>query len=68
MTEFVAESRHGELLHGSLAEKHGNSLYKLNHYAISWDPTTRTTTPRGLASIREASAWQRMGTPSREHL
>lgn len=31
----------------------GNSLYKLNHYAISWDPTTSTTTPQGLGSIRE---------------
>jgi len=31
----------------------GNSLYKLNHYAISWDPTTSTTEPLGLGSIRE---------------
>ena len=31
----------------------GDSSYKLNHYAISWDPTTSTTTPQGLANIRE---------------
>lgn len=31
----------------------GNSMYKLNHYAISWDPTTSTTEPLGLGSIRE---------------
>ena len=29
-------------------------MYKLNHYAISWDPTTSTTTPQGLANIRES--------------
>ena len=31
----------------------GNSTYKLNHYGISWDPTTNTLTPPGLANIRE---------------
>jgi hypothetical protein len=34
-------------------QKVGDSSYKLNHYAISWDPTTSTTTPQGLANIRE---------------
>lgn len=33
--------------------KVGSSAYKLNHYAISWDPSTSTTTPQGLGNIRE---------------
>jgi hypothetical protein len=35
-------------------ENVGGSTYKLNHYAISWDPTTSTTEPLGLGSIRES--------------
>jgi hypothetical protein len=35
-------------------ENVGRSNYRLNHYAISWDPTTSTTEPLGLASIRES--------------
>lgn len=31
----------------------GSSVYRLNHYGLSWDPTTSTTSPLGLASIRE---------------
>jgi hypothetical protein len=31
----------------------GGSTYELNHYGISWDPTISTTTPQGLANIRE---------------
>jgi hypothetical protein len=31
----------------------GASTYKLNHYGISWDPTTSTTSPLGLANIRQ---------------
>ena len=32
----------------------GGSTYKLNHYGISWDPSTSTTAPQGLANIRES--------------
>lgn len=32
----------------------GAYTYSLNHYAIAWDPTTSTTTPQGLGSIRES--------------
>lgn len=31
----------------------GGSTYKLNHYGISWDPSTSTTAPQGLGNIRE---------------
>jgi hypothetical protein len=34
-------------------ENVGGSTYKLNHYGISWDQATSTTSPLGLANIRE---------------
>lgn len=32
----------------------GDGVYRLNHYGISWDPTTSTTEPLGLANILES--------------
>lgn len=54
-TEFLNSSRNPDTQSFCLGtwENIGGSTYKLNHYGISWDPTTSTTSPLGLASIRE---------------
>ncbi len=54
-TEMMNSSRNPDTQSFCLGvwQNAGNSVYRLNHYAISWDPTTSTTTPQGLASIRE---------------
>jgi hypothetical protein len=54
-TEFLNSSRNPETQSfcQGVWQNMGPGLYKLNHYAISWDQTNSTTTPLGLASIRE---------------
>ena len=54
-TEIMNSSRNPETQSFCLGvwQNIGGSTYKLNHYAISWDQTTSTTAPLGLANIRE---------------
>jgi hypothetical protein len=54
-TEIMNSSRNPETQSFCLGvwQKIGGSTYKLNHYAISWDQTSSTTAPLGLANIRE---------------
>jgi hypothetical protein len=54
-TEIMNSSRNPESQSFCLGvwENVGGSTYKLNHYGISWDQATSTTSPLGLANIRE---------------
>ena len=54
-TEIMNSSRNPETQSFCLGvwQNIGGSTYKLNHYAISWDQGFSTTTPLGLANIRE---------------
>jgi len=54
-TELMNSSRNPETQSFCMGvwQNMGGSTYKLNHYPISWDQTTSTTTPLGLANIRE---------------
>ena len=54
-TEMMNSSRNPETQSFCMGvwENVGGSTYKLNHYAISWDQSTSTTSPLGLANIRE---------------
>ena len=54
-TEIMNSSRNPETQSFCLGvwQNQGNNVYKLNHYGISWDQSTSTTTPLGLGNIRE---------------
>jgi hypothetical protein len=54
-TEVMNSSRNPETQSFCLGvwEKVGASTYKLNHYGISWDQGFSSTSPLGLANIRE---------------
>ena len=54
-TEIMNSSRNPETQSFCLGvwESIGNSTYKLNHYGISWDQSSSTTAPLGLANIRQ---------------
>ena len=54
-TEIMNSSRNPESQSFCLGvwENVGGSTYKLNHYGISWDQATSTTTPLGLGNIRQ---------------
>jgi len=55
-TEIMNSSRNPETQSFCLGvwQNAGNSTYRLNHYAISWDQGFSTTQPLGLANIRES--------------
>jgi hypothetical protein len=57
-TEVTTSSRNpvtGSLCLG-VWQKIGHRRFRLNHFGISWDPTTDPNNPQGLANIRESVA------------
>jgi hypothetical protein len=55
-TEIMNSSRNPETQAFCMGvwENIGGSTYRLNHYGIAWDQSTSTTSPLGLANIRES--------------